>query len=106
LDELYPEVFRAYWVQGRDIGDRDVLLELAEGAGMNRRIAGEALADNRFAALVEASTQAALSIGIDGLPAWILDGRSLITGVESEAVFTQALADLGHDVSATRSVTR
>lgn len=97
LDRLYPLVYAAYWSNGLDIGDLHVLLGIAKQAGMSPGVAAEAMADHRFTGLVNASTQAAMSIGVDGVPAWILDGKTLVPGAQPEEVFERALSDLGHE---------
>ena len=52
-------------------------------------LAGDAYADR-----VHASTAEAQSLGINGIPAFVLDGRLLILGAQPREVFEWAYAQL------------
>lgn len=96
LRELHPRLFRAYWAEGRDIGDVAVLAELAEGVGLDPREAAAATADARYTERVLTSTDAAVRAGVNGVPAWVIDDRLLVPGAQPHKVFERAMAHLGH----------
>lgn len=93
-EPVHSRLMRAYWSEGANIGDEAVLLDLVEEAGLDRSEAQEALATRRYAERVDASTQAAQSHGINAIPAFVLGGRLLVLGAQSEATFERALAEL------------
>ena len=52
------------------------------------------LASDAYADRVQASTVEAHSLGINGIPAFVLDGRLLVLGAQPREVFEQAFAQL------------
>ena len=55
------------------------------------------LGSDRYLDRVAASTQEAVSIGVTGVPAFLLDGRLLVLGAQPEEVFERAFEQLGRD---------
>ena len=95
MEALHPLLFRSYWAEGRDIGDLDVLLDVAARAGIDVDGAARALGEDRYRDLVRGSTEVALRAGIDGVPAWVVEERYLIPGAQPPPVFGSALERLG-----------
>jgi len=68
--------------------------ELAAEAGLGRDEAAEVVAEGRYADRIVASTQDANRLGVNGIPAFVLDRRLLVLGAQPEEVFEQAVAQL------------
>ena len=85
---------RAYWEEGRNIGDSGEVLALAVEAGLGEKEAAEVITGDAYQERVLASTAQAQSIGITGIPASLLDGRFLVLGAQPREVFEEALAQL------------
>ncbi len=96
LDELHPRLFRAYWAEGLDIGDVDVLGRIAEEAGLDAAEARKAIGEERHRPRVEGSTRAAIDLGVNGVPAWVIDDRVIVPGAQPHNVFDRVMARLGH----------
>jgi predicted DsbA family dithiol-disulfide isomerase len=94
-EAVHDRLMTAYWSEAQDIGDRDVLRRLAVEAGLDAESVDEVLAGDAYADRIEASTQEAHSIGINGIPAFLLGNRLLVLGAQPREVFEQALAQLG-----------
>lgn len=77
---LHEAIMRAYWAEGRDISDDEVLAGCAEEAGLDPADALAAIAGGGFAEAVDASTAYAQRAGIDAVPAFVLDRRLLLLG--------------------------
>ena len=90
--ELAQRLFRAYFTEGRDLGDREVLADLAAEVGLDREQAARALADDSHAADVDADISFARQLGISGVPFFVLDGKYAVSGAQSPETFDQALA--------------
>jgi predicted DsbA family dithiol-disulfide isomerase len=90
----HDRVMDAYWADARDIGDPEVLLELASEIGLPAEDVDDVLAGERFHDVVRSSTDQAVSIGANAVPAFVLDGRLLVLGAQPEAVFEQAVEQL------------
>jgi predicted DsbA family dithiol-disulfide isomerase len=61
-------VFEALWVEGRDIGDRDVLADCAEAAGLAPGVVDDALDDEALHARIDDLFDAARQQGVTGVP--------------------------------------
>jgi predicted DsbA family dithiol-disulfide isomerase len=91
---LHDRLMQAYWEEGRNIGDGSELLALALEVGLDESEASEVIEGKAYQERVLASTAQAQSIGITGIPAFLLDGRLLVLGAQPRGVFEQALEQL------------
>jgi predicted DsbA family dithiol-disulfide isomerase len=93
-DPVVTALFRAYFEEGRDIGDPAVLGEIAEAAGLERDPALAALDDallDRQVAELEAEAAAS---GVSGVPFFIVDGRWAVSGAQAPEQWVEVLRDL------------
>ena len=91
---VHDRLMHAYWSEGADIGDDEVLLGLVTDAGLDQSEAKAALDERRYADRVDASTREAQLHGIHAIPAFVLDKRLLVLGAQAHEVFEQAVAQL------------
>ena len=84
-------LFRAYFEEGQDIGDRAVLLAVAEGAGLDRDRAERALDDPQGREAVEAAERRGLQLGIQGVPFFVVDGRWAVSGAQPAEQWVELL---------------
>jgi predicted DsbA family dithiol-disulfide isomerase len=84
----------AYWEEARNIGDPEVLREVAVEVGLAEDDVAAAIDDGGLADRVRTSTAQAQSLGATGVPAFVLDNRLLVLGAQPRHVFEQALAQL------------
>jgi predicted DsbA family dithiol-disulfide isomerase len=96
FDEVHRRLFRAYWVDGRDIGADEVLLEVAEDAGLDPAEAATRLDDPALLRTIADQTELAIGHGAGGVPAWAIDERVLVPGAQPHEVFERVLDRLGH----------
>ena len=90
-DAVVDALFAAYFVNGQDIGADGVLIDLAVAAGLDRAAvtAMLALADGDTA--IEAAERDAHELGVDGVPAFLYNGRLLFSGAQSPETIALAL---------------
>jgi predicted DsbA family dithiol-disulfide isomerase len=91
---LHDRLMDAYWEEARDIGDAEVLRELAAETGLSEDEAAAALDDAALANRVHVSTARAQSLGVTGVPAFVLDNQLLVLGAQPRDVFERALVRL------------
>lgn len=91
---LKMALFAAYFTQGRNPGDRAVLLEAAEQAGLDPVAAARVLDDGQYADEVRGEEALWQSRGINAVPAIVLEGRYLISGGQPPEAFEQALRQI------------
>ncbi|MFW5963368.1 MAG: DsbA family oxidoreductase [Natronomonas sp.] len=90
--EDHPEVFEAFhrgvfdalWEDGRDIGDGDVLEDIATDAGLPAGYVESVLDDESSEAELESAFEAAQQRGITGVPTFVADGHAARGAVPSE----------------------
>jgi predicted DsbA family dithiol-disulfide isomerase len=92
---VHDRFMHAYWEDGRDIGDPDEVVAIAVEAGLDEQEAAAVIAGDAYRDRVIASTAQAHSIGVTGVPAFLLAGRLLVLGAQPPEAFEQALARLG-----------
>ena len=77
-------VFAALWHEGRDIGDEDILVELAEDAGVDPDDVREVLADEQRRDALREQFREAQSQGVTGVPTFVADGHAARGAVPPE----------------------
>jgi len=94
-DQMVEQLFQAYFVDGRNLSDRQALADVAGAAGVDRSEASEYLASTANVAEVRAESDFAYKAGITGVPCFIANGQYAISGAqEPEGLFP--LFDLAH----------
>jgi predicted DsbA family dithiol-disulfide isomerase len=86
---VVDRLFEAYFVEGRDIGETEVLADVAARAGLDPARVRSLLAGQEGVEEVRRDEAAARRAGIDGVPSFVLDGWVLFSG----AVPAEPLAD-------------
>jgi predicted DsbA family dithiol-disulfide isomerase len=84
-------LFSAHFQHRRRIGDREVLLEIAQEQGLDGKAAAAALEDEALAQTVRQEEQLAWDHSISGVPAMVVDGKFLIPGAQEPETYTTAL---------------
>ncbi|HVO90801.1 MAG TPA: DsbA family oxidoreductase [Casimicrobiaceae bacterium] len=92
LDALVEALFAAYFVEGRWVGDRSVLAELARESGFDHDGAVRFLESAELASEVSDADLRARQMGIEGVPFFIFDGRVALSGAHEPATMLQAIA--------------
>ena len=90
--QMHDRLMDAYWAEARNIGDIDELRRLAAEVGIDDPDA--AWNDPVYLERVLASTEQAHSIGVTGVPGFLLDRRLLVLGAQPRELFEQAFAQL------------
>jgi predicted DsbA family dithiol-disulfide isomerase len=91
-DEVHERLMDAYWRDGVDIGDRSALRRLLPDLPTDD--VEHVLATDEYRDRVQASTEQAQSIGINGIPAWVIDNRLLVPGAQPREVFERVFEQL------------
>jgi predicted DsbA family dithiol-disulfide isomerase len=89
--EFHSAIFSAYFSLGLDIGDLDVLAQIAASAGLPPDAMKEAVQAGKYAARLEEVRQEAGLLGITGVPAFSIGDRQPIVGAQPLDVFRKAL---------------
>lgn len=98
--EMAERLFMAYWSEGQDVGDRDVLAACAGEAGINAAQIRELLGSGQDVAETKAEIQHATSIGVTGVPTFILGQSYALVGAQSPEVLADAISRVAKEVAA------
>jgi predicted DsbA family dithiol-disulfide isomerase len=80
-EALHDALFRAYFVDARDISQPDVLLDVVEQSGLSRDAAREVLEKRTFSDAVDADWDLARQYGITAVPTFVA-GRHGVVGAQ------------------------
>lgn len=89
-DATMEIVFKAYFIQGKDVGDHAVLTDCAAEAGMDRDEVAAFLASDVADQEMRAADQSARETGVSGVPSFFLDGYSVFSGAMPAEHMVQA----------------
>ena len=89
---MEERLMAGYFLEGRAIGDRDTLVELAADVGVEPERARAALGGDEFADDVRADEREATELGINGVPFFVIDRRYGVSGAQPPEVLLKALA--------------
>ena len=94
---LKEAILRAYFSDGRDIGDPAVLSDIAAPFGIDAAQANELLANSELRAAVAQQEDAARRMQINGVPTFVFDRKLGFSGAQQLDVFLQALDRVSAD---------
>lgn len=91
MAEMSERLFRAYFTDSLDIGDRTTLVRLAGEVGLSEMDAAAALHSGAYGPEVRADEQEAAALGIDGVPFFVINEKYGMSGAQPVATFQAAL---------------
>lgn len=90
--ELFHEkIFYAYFVEGQDIGDLQVLLEIGREAGLDAVKMQDALTTGQYLPVLEKARADWLKYGTTGIPTFVIDENTVIVGAQPLEEFRKVL---------------
>jgi predicted DsbA family dithiol-disulfide isomerase len=90
-NDIVERLFRAYFEEGRNIGDAGVLLGIAAEAGMDGELVAKLLAEDADREIVEHEDGLAHRMGISGVPTFIFESKYLVSGAQDPATLVQII---------------
>ncbi|MEB3735249.1 DsbA family oxidoreductase [Halopseudomonas pachastrellae] len=87
-------LFDAYFGEAKNVSDKGVLLEAVRAAGLDAAEAEQVLDTDRFADIVRADEAKWQQAGISSVPAFVINGRYLISGAQEPDYLVQSLREI------------
>lgn len=105
-DAVIERLYRAYFSEQRSVFDRDSLVTLAGEAGLEQSEARDVLERDAYVDAVTADVLEARSLGVSGVPFFVLGGRYGVSGAQATDVFAEALTKAWEEEAKTSSAER
>jgi len=90
-NEMEEALFIAHFIDGKNVGDVEVLVALAESLGIDKEEARQAVTTDQLDYEVNQDIQEARNNGISGVPFFVLNGKYAVSGAQPAEVFENAL---------------
>ncbi|WP_417524000.1 DsbA family oxidoreductase [Marinovum sp.] len=96
---MVSALFKAYFVEGRDIGTHEVLADIADGLDMDAAVILRLLSSDVDAADIRERDAAARSMGVTGVPTFIVDGKHAVPGAQPPELWAKVIAELSEQAN-------
>lgn len=90
-DEAEELLFKAYFTDGKNIDDYDILIQLGTEIGLDANALKSALESGQYANDVKADIAEAQQVGVRGVPFFVFDRKYAVSGAQDSAAFLQTL---------------
>ena len=87
-------IMRAYWREGRDIGNAGVLADIAAAAGMDRAVTARLLASDADADDIRARDADARAKGVSAVPTFLIAQQYVVSGAQPPEVWGRVIEEL------------
>ncbi len=100
--QVVSQLFVRYFERGEDISDRDVLLEVAESAGMERDVVERLLSGDADLTELTREDTMARDMGVTGVPTFIIGNRYVLQGAQDTETWTKVIAEINEQLRSAR----
>lgn len=87
-------LFKAYFQDGRDIGDTEVLADIADTIGMDASLILRLLASDADTDDIQARDAHSREMGVNSVPTFIVGGRHAVPGAQPPELWRKVIAEL------------
>jgi predicted DsbA family dithiol-disulfide isomerase len=91
---IHDALYRAYFVDARNIGDTDILVEIAGSVGLPQDEARAVIEERRFKTAVDADWSKSRAYGVTGVPTFVA-ARYGVVGAQPYEVLEELVAKAG-----------
>ena len=86
-DSFHENMFHAYFSEGLDIGNPDVIADVAGKSGLDEKETLSAVRDDRYASRLNETRKEATLIGLTGVPLFVIENKHKIVGAQPIETF-------------------
>jgi predicted DsbA family dithiol-disulfide isomerase len=90
-DSFHENMFHAYFSEGLDIGNPDVIADVAGKSGLDEKETLSAVRDDRYASRLNETRKEATLIGLTGVPLFVIENKYKIVGAQPIETFRDLL---------------
>jgi len=77
-EAIHDKIYKAYFVDNKNVGDVEVLIELAKSVGLDGDEARKVVEERTFKDAVDADWQKSHQYGVTGVPTFVAGGQGLV----------------------------
>ena len=92
-DEFHKAMFRAYFVDGQNIGKNSILVKLAESIHLNGKNAQKVIQDRTYKDAVDLDWKRSYEIGVTAVPTFLFNNQRLVGAQNFETLETLLLSN-------------
>ncbi|MBD3678079.1 MAG: DsbA family oxidoreductase [Rhodobacteraceae bacterium] len=93
-------LFRAYFKEGKDIGDTGVLLDIAEGIGLDRAMTERLFEGEADLEDIRARDVHSRQKGVTGVPAFVIANQHMVPGAQPPELWAQVIGEINEQLKA------
>ncbi len=97
---VVDRLFKAYFVEGKDLGDPEVLAELAAEAGMDRDVTARLLASDADRDDISARDADARVKGVNSVPTFVISNQHVVPGAQPADLWTRVIDEILEQIEA------
>ncbi|MGI9389553.1 MAG: DsbA family oxidoreductase [Boseongicola sp.] len=91
---IVARLFKAYFEEGKDISDRAILLDIAEGAGLDRAMTDRLFETDADLEDVRARDLHARNRGVTGVPTFVVANQHVVPGAQAPELWLRVIDEL------------
>lgn len=90
-DEMEERLFKAYFTEGLNVADNDILTKIGTEIGLEATELQTAFTDDNYSYQMKQDIQEAANLGIQGVPFFVFDRKYGVSGAQPSEAFLQTL---------------
>ena len=93
-------LFKAYFVEGRDIGDREVLADIADTAEMDAAVVSKLLAGDADVEMIRERDRHSRAMGVNSVPTFIVAQKHAVPGAQPPDLWVKVIGEIMEQLEA------
>ncbi|MEM8593157.1 MAG: DsbA family oxidoreductase [Pseudomonadota bacterium] len=93
-------LFQAYFVEGRDIGDHEVLADVADSAGLDAAVIAKLLGTEEDVKMIQDRDKHSREMGVNSVPTFIVAQQHAVPGAQPPELWKKVIAELKEQLEA------
>ncbi len=91
---VVSSLFRAYFVEGRDIGEAEVLADVADSSGMDGSVVQRLLASEADRREIQEMDSSARGMGVQAVPTFVVAGQHAVPGAQPTELWQKVIEEI------------
>lgn len=93
-NEFFSRFYKAHFVEGENLGDQETIIRLAKEIGLDEVQVQKILADNDYEDVVNQDIEEARTVGVQGVPFFVVNNKYAVSGAQPPEAFQQMLEEV------------